>query len=457
MSVQAEAATTLLPNGKQCFSNANGPVIAGTVNMFFVGTTTPKATWQDSNQVTLNTQPIVLDASGCAVIYGVGAYRQQLFYGPVVAGATSGSLIWDQITTDTSAFNSTFWAGTAGGTPNVITVVDTGFNGTDGSVVNFTALATNTGATTVNPSGFGAVSVVKDTAAGPVALTGGEIVQSNIISLIYSASGNNFHLLNTSIPSASGNSAPLCGANNLKITNNSSTPSTIITITADTAVMVSNSGVVINRGSINQSINISTGTATSTAGGMDGEAPGTSAWLTIFLIDNGAAPAALAALSAGNNKTPNMPSGYTFRCYLGSMRVDGGGSLLRTLQRGAIAQYTLVSPSNTQTYPLIGTSGSATPTSISVASFAPPTASTFQFGATNPGASAQTYVSPNAIPTGNGSQTNPAFCGIIFGPRWISGVLTCEMVLETQAIFASVSTNTTSFFALGWRDQVNAN
>ena len=41
-----------------------------------------------------------------------------------------------KITTDTSAYNAVFWAGTNGGTPNVVTVVDPGFNGTDGSVIN---------------------------------------------------------------------------------------------------------------------------------------------------------------------------------------------------------------------------------------------------------------------------------------------------------------------------------
>src|SRR5690242_4781381 len=123
-----QAATTLLPNGEQCFSNANGPLISGSINMFFPATTTPKPTWKDTNQSALNTQPIQLDAAGCAIIYGIGTYRQQVFTGPVVLGVTTGTLVWDQLTTDTSAFNSVFWSGIAGGTPNVITIIDTGFN-----------------------------------------------------------------------------------------------------------------------------------------------------------------------------------------------------------------------------------------------------------------------------------------------------------------------------------------
>src|ERR1700733_5127711 len=128
----SKAATTLLPNGKQCFAGVNGAYSSGSLNMFIPNTTTPKSTWQDPGQSSLNTQPIQLDANGCAIIYGVGQYRQQLYDGPVVGGVTTGNLIWDQLTTDTSAFNSVFWAGTAlaSGTPNAIQITDVGFNGT---------------------------------------------------------------------------------------------------------------------------------------------------------------------------------------------------------------------------------------------------------------------------------------------------------------------------------------
>src|SRR5262249_22295716 len=158
-------------------------------------TTTPKQTWQDAGQTILNTNPITLDANGCAVIYGTGVYRQ-------IVKDSLGDTIWDQPTTDTSANNNTFWAGTAGGTPNTITVTDAGFNATDGSIIDFTALFTNTSSSTLNPSSFGATPILKDTTGGPVALTGGEIVQNNPISVIYRASDGAFHILNPVIQSA---------------------------------------------------------------------------------------------------------------------------------------------------------------------------------------------------------------------------------------------------------------
>src|ERR1700722_14115783 len=189
------AATTLLPNAEQCFQTGTGPLSSGSVNNFFPTTTNPKTTWQNSTQTTLNTNPIQLDANGCAIIYGVGSYRQQVYTGPVVGGVATGNLVFDLVTTDTSAYNSVFWAGLSGGTPNTITITDTGFNSTSGTIIYFSALNTNTGATTLNPSGAGAIPVLRDTTTGPVALTGGEITATNVVGVIYDATLASFHLV----------------------------------------------------------------------------------------------------------------------------------------------------------------------------------------------------------------------------------------------------------------------
>lgn len=186
------AATTLLPNGKQCFTGlAGAPLVAGSINFFIPNTSTPKTTWQDAAQATQNTQPLNLDSNGCAIIYGTGSYRQQVYDGP----SATGNLIWDQVTTDTSASNAVFWAGLAGGTPNVITITDSGFNGTDGSIIQFVALSTNTTGVTLNPSSFGATVVQKPTSAGPVALTAGDIVAGNTVTVTYSSSGGTFQIV----------------------------------------------------------------------------------------------------------------------------------------------------------------------------------------------------------------------------------------------------------------------
>lgn len=65
-----------LPQGTTTFIGPTGePLSGGKVFTYVPGGTTPLATWQDPGQVSLNTNPILLNANGQAVIYGWGAYR----------------------------------------------------------------------------------------------------------------------------------------------------------------------------------------------------------------------------------------------------------------------------------------------------------------------------------------------------------------------------------------------
>lgn len=191
-SVAAAMAATLLPPGEIQFSDANGvPLASGTVQFYIPSTSTPKATWQDSGGAVLNTNPVVLDAAGRAIIYGVGSYRQ-------VVKDVNGVTIWDQVTADTSAGSQVF-GGTSGGTGNAQTLAAGTFTSTDGQVVIFRAGSTNSGAMTLTPSGGTPISVVRDTLTGPVALTGNEVIASNIIETVYDASGGTFHLVSSQV------------------------------------------------------------------------------------------------------------------------------------------------------------------------------------------------------------------------------------------------------------------
>lgn len=88
---------TLLPNAKQQFIDGNGKPLAGASVYFYIpNTSTFKSTWQDPAQTILNTNPVILDASGEAIIWGSGTYRQ-------VVNDVNGNLIWDQITEDANA------------------------------------------------------------------------------------------------------------------------------------------------------------------------------------------------------------------------------------------------------------------------------------------------------------------------------------------------------------------
>lgn len=188
MPVMAQAAT-LLPPGKNCFYDANAdPLAGGTVQFYIPSTTTPKDTWQNAGQTVLNTNPVVLDSAGCAVIYGSGIYRQ-------VLKDNLGNLIWDQLTSDTSGLQIS-WGGVSTGTANAQVLPSSGnFSQQSGQVVGFTAGITNTGATTVSVGGS-AIPVVTDTKTGPNSLTAGQITVNNLVAMMYDAVGGKFHLLN---------------------------------------------------------------------------------------------------------------------------------------------------------------------------------------------------------------------------------------------------------------------
>jgi hypothetical protein len=82
----------ILPNGKCQFIDINGrPLVGGTVTFYEPGTLVLKDTWQDDDQTILNTNPIVLDSRGQAIIYGYGIYRQRV-------KDSLGNLIWDEET-----------------------------------------------------------------------------------------------------------------------------------------------------------------------------------------------------------------------------------------------------------------------------------------------------------------------------------------------------------------------
>ncbi len=92
---------SLLPNAEQVFLDENGDPLAGGFVYFYIpNTSTPANTWQDSSMLTLNTNPVVLDAAGRAIIYGNQQYRQ-------LVTDSLGNTIWDQLTADVDYYADT--------------------------------------------------------------------------------------------------------------------------------------------------------------------------------------------------------------------------------------------------------------------------------------------------------------------------------------------------------------
>lgn len=187
LATQAHAAS-LLPNGKQQFFAADGTLCVGCKVYFYIpNTTVPKDTYIDAAATTLNTNPVVADSIGSAIIYGIGTYRQ-------ILKDASGNTIWDTVTADQVSLTAA-WSGISAGSQNAQTVTNANFSLTDGAQVTFLAGLTNTGPTTLNVSGTGAISVVVDTSTGPQALGGSEITTGNVISVVYDQTGGVFHIV----------------------------------------------------------------------------------------------------------------------------------------------------------------------------------------------------------------------------------------------------------------------
>lgn len=83
----------------QFFDNNGNPLAGGSVWTFTPGTATPKTTWSDRNQNTLNTNPVYLDAAGRCSLFGTGGYR-------VILKDANGNVLWDHDGSDVANYIS---------------------------------------------------------------------------------------------------------------------------------------------------------------------------------------------------------------------------------------------------------------------------------------------------------------------------------------------------------------
>lgn len=91
---------SILPNAvTQFFDNNGNSLSGGSVTTYIPGTTSNKTTWQDSTELIPNSNPIILDAGGKAIIWGQGTYRE------IVKDAL-GNIIWDAVTNPGSSGGS---------------------------------------------------------------------------------------------------------------------------------------------------------------------------------------------------------------------------------------------------------------------------------------------------------------------------------------------------------------
>jgi hypothetical protein len=167
------------------FDSLGNPLAGGFVYTYAAGTTTPAATYTDSTGGTPNTNPIVLNARGEASIW----IPNNTAYKFVVTDSLGNQIrTVDQVTNVSSTSN---YGGSDTGAANayILTYTANFTSYTNGLTVTFIPANTNTGASTININSIGAVAIQNPDGS---ALQAGQIVASQLVTLVYQ--GTSFRL-----------------------------------------------------------------------------------------------------------------------------------------------------------------------------------------------------------------------------------------------------------------------
>ena len=261
------------------------------------------------------------------------------------------------------------------------------------------------------------------------------------------------------------NPTPNCGFNQLAWGNGAS--SSTVTAQWGSASLVNSGGIPIySSGGVGKTLNITTGTSTPTAGGMDGHAPGINTFVYMYAISDGTNFNLLGSPSTTAGSVA-LPTNYTYICYLGTIKTNGSSNLIGTIGRGSFARY-VVGGANLTALPLIvsGTTGSscttATPAygsavvqgSSGASVWVPATAVNAELvvvGAYNGATPAVILVAPNTSYS-QASTTNPPPVSIVTGVD-----AQASIALESTSVAFCIGAAGGGVVAYGWRDAVNAN
>ena len=184
----------ILPNGRTVFTDANSnPLVGGSVYYYIPATNTLKNTWSDPYCTNLNTNPIILDSAGSAVVNGVGQYRQ-------VVKDSLGNTIWDTLTNSVEGIG-TLWCGVSSGGSNLYQVTAPTSATTISAPMRlaFVPSFSNTAAAQIkitNASGvtLTTVNIYRQSGSGAVPTVGGEMSIGSIAELMFD--GTQFQIIN---------------------------------------------------------------------------------------------------------------------------------------------------------------------------------------------------------------------------------------------------------------------
>jgi hypothetical protein len=198
------------------------------------------------------------------------------------------------------------------------------------------------------------------------------------------------------------------------------------------------------------------------AGGLDTGTVAASTWYAIFVISGASGSAALFSTSA---TSPTLPSGYTYLARVGWCRTDASSHILWFLQQGRRAKWVVGTNPAVALVIVSGFAGtysltSPTLTSVSISSFAPPTAASIRIVANGDwknGGLANILVAPsmawggtNNGPSGSNGGSYP-FCNGL-----TSGEVQSAFDVELEGTMIAWASNATSgaLSAFGWEDNL---
>lgn len=185
----------LAPVPKLQFSQNGIPLAGGQLFTYLAGTSTPQPTYSNSSGTATNTNPIILDANGQCDCWLVGGIAYKFILAPATDTNPPSNPYWTEdnikgINDIASSYAKD--TGVANAYAVALNPAPTAYQ--DGLQVVFDAANTNTGASTLNVNGLGAIQI---TNAG-AALTANTILAGSRYVVSYQASTNSFLILERS-------------------------------------------------------------------------------------------------------------------------------------------------------------------------------------------------------------------------------------------------------------------
>lgn len=217
-------ANVLTPNAKQQFFDNNGrPANGYKLFTYVAGSSTKRATYGDSTLSTVNTNPIILDYRGEANVWLVPNLGYKFIFAPANDTDPPTNPIWS-VDNISSAQLLTLYGGVDTGSANnyVLTFVAPYTSYIDGTVIYWVPSNTNTGASTLNVNGLGALALINQNGS---ALTAGQLVV-NQVAVVMLKSGQ-WLLISSGLASTASQTLFVArrstGVGNQVITNNATT------------------------------------------------------------------------------------------------------------------------------------------------------------------------------------------------------------------------------------------